>query len=253
MNDPDELRLPEEEAGDYYAQRDEEVSHPRTVKELDSDDQPREKAEKYGCGALSTADLWALVLRTGLPGKPITDLCRDIMRQNDGSLHALERRDRREMLKIKGIGKTKAIQIEAVMEIVRRYCAEMPTERVQIRSSVDIDRIMRHEIANLPHEEIWVVLLNRSNHVIGTKKITSGSATASVFDVKAIMKNAILENAEGLILCHNHPSGNLNPSPQDDQITRQCKQAAETLQLRMLDHVILSPAGCYSYADSSRL
>ncbi len=231
----------------------EESLQPRTVKDLDSDDQPREKAEKYGCGALSTADLLALILRTGLPGKPITDLCRDILRQNDGSLHNLERRDRRELLKIKGIGKTKAIQIEAVMEIVRRYCAETLSERPQIRVSADIDSLMRHHVANLPHEEIWIILLNRSNHVICTRKITSGSATASVFDVKAIMKNAILENAEGLILCHNHPSGNLKPSVQDDEITRQCRQAAETLQIRMLDHIIISQAGYYSYSDNLRL
>ena len=144
----------------YEAQAD---VRPKTVKELDVDDQPREKAEKYGCGSLSTADLWALILRTGLPGKPITELCRDLMRENDGRLHNLERRDRREILQIKGIGKTKAIQIEAVLEIVRRYCNEELSERPVISCANDIDRLMRHRIANLGHEEIWVVLLNRKN------------------------------------------------------------------------------------------
>lgn len=234
----------------YEAQAD---VRPKTVKELDVDDQPREKAEKYGCGSLSTADLWALILRTGLPGKPITELCRDLMRENDGRLHNLERRDRREILQIKGIGKTKAIQIEAVLEIVRRYCNEDLSERPVISCANDIDRLMRHRIANLGHEEIWVVLLNRKNAVISTRRITSGSATASVFDVKAVMKNAILENAEGLVLCHNHPSGNLRPSVQDDQITRACREACETLQLRMLDHLIIAPQGYYSYLDESRL
>lgn len=247
------MKQPAADGTRRYAEHEEEQQKPRTVKEFDSDDQPREKAEKYGCGALSTADLWALVLRTGLSGKPVTELCRDMMRANDGSLHNLERRDRREILQIKGIGKTKAIQIEAVMEIVRRYCDEKLSERPQIRMSADIDRLMRHRIANLPHEEVWVILLNRSNHVIRTRRITSGSATASVFDIKAIMKNAILENAEGLILCHNHPSGNLRPSVQDDDITRQCRAAADTLQLRLLDHVIISSAGYYSYSDESRL
>lgn len=231
----------------------ETASRPKTVKELDIDDQPREKAEKLGCTALSTADLWALILRTGLPGKPITDLCRDLMRENDGRLHNLERRDRREILKIKGIGKTKAIQIEAVLEIVRRYCNEELSERPVITCSRDIDKLMRHRIANLGHEEIWVILLNRKNAVTGIRRMTSGSATASVFDVKAVMKNAILENAEGIVLCHNHPSGNLRPSPEDDNITRICREACETLQLRMLDHLILGPQGYYSYLDESRL
>ena len=231
----------------------ETASRPKTVKELDMDDQPREKAEKLGCAALSTADLWALILRTGLPGKPITDLCRDLMRENDGRLHNLERRDRREILQIKGIGKTKAIQIEAVLEIVRRYCNEELSERPVISCSRDIDKLMRHRIANLGHEEIWVILLNRKNAVTGIRRMTSGSATASVFDVKAVMKNAILENAEGIVLCHNHPSGNLRPSPQDDDITRICREACEILQLRMLDHLILGPQGYYSYLDKSRL
>lgn len=229
------------------------AERPRTVKELDADDQPREKAEKHGCGALSTADLWALILRTGLPGKPITELCRDLMRENGGRLHDLERRDRREILKIKGIGKTKAIQIEAVMEIVRRYCGEELSERPCVASSADIDRLMRHRIANLDHEEIWVILLNRRNTVISVRRITSGSATASVFDVKNVMKNAILENAEGLILCHNHPSGNLRPSPQDDGITRVCREACATLEIRMLDHLIISSEGYYSYLDEGRI
>lgn len=228
-------------------------SRPRTVKDFDTDDQPRERAEKYGCGVLPTADLFAIVLRTGLPGKPITELCRDIMRANEGSLRKLERRDRRELLKIKGIGKTKAIQIEAVMEIARRFGSETPLERTVIRSKEDIDRLMRYKIANLPHEEIWIILLDRANQVISTRRMTSGSSTATVFDVKAIIKNALLENAEGLVLCHNHPSGNLRPSAQDDDITRICRDACNMMQLRMLDHVILSNVDSYSYHDNGRL
>lgn len=230
-----------------------EIPAKKTVKDLDRDDQPREKAEKYGCGVLSTADLWALILRTGLPGKPITELCRDLMRENNGRLHDLERRDRLEILKIKGIGKTKAIQIEAVLEIVRRYCNEELSERPIISCSTDIDRLMRHRIANLGHEEIWAIFLNRRNMVIGMRRITSGTSTESVFDVKAVIKNALLENADGLILCHNHPGGTLMPSPQDDNITRICREACKTLQLRMLDHLILSAKGYYSYLDKSRL
>lgn len=224
-----------------------------TVKEMDPDDQPREKAMKHGCKVLPTADLWALILRTGLPGKPITEMCRDLMRACDGRLFNLERMERRQLMAVKGIGATKALQIEAVMEMIRRYCNEAVGERVKIRSSKDIYDTMRHEIGNLPHEEIWALFLNRANEVIGRERITQGSAVASVFDMRKILKEALLRNAEGLVLCHNHPSGNLMPSPQDDSITRKMKSGCEAMDLRFLDHLIVTADGFYSYCDQSRL
>lgn len=231
----------------------EEPRRPMTVKEMDPDDQPREKAMKHGCKVLPTADLWALILRTGLPGKPITEMCRDLMRACDGRLFNLERMERRQLMAVKGIGATKALQIEAVMEMIRRYCNEAVGERVKIRSSKDIYEVMRHEIGNLPHEEIWALFLNRANEVIGRERITQGSSVASVFDMRKILKEALLRNAEGLVLCHNHPSGNLTPSPQDDSITRKMKSGCEGMDLRFLDHLIVSADGFYSYCDQSRL
>lgn len=225
----------------------------KTVKEFDIDDQPREKAEKYGCGVLSTADLLALILRVGLPGKPITELCRDIMRDNDGKLRSLERKTREEILHTKGIGLTKAIQIEAVMELIRRYNREENTDKRFIRCSADAYSVIKDEIGNLDHEEIWVILLNRRNEIIKQMRTTSGSATASVFDVKAILKSALLANAEGIIMCHNHPSGNLSPSPQDNIITQDCKKACATMSIRLLDHLIISTDGYFSYADNNNL
>lgn len=231
----------------------EEPRRPMTVKEMDPDDQPREKAMKHGCKVLPTADLWALILRTGLPGKPITEMCRDLMRACDGRLFNLERMERRQLMAVKGIGATKALQIEAVMEMIRRYCNEAVGERVKIRSSKDIYDTMRHEIGNLPHEEIWALFLNRANEVIGRERITQGSAVASVFDMRKILKEALLRNAEGLVLCHNRPSGNLMPSPQDDSITRKMKSGCEAMDLRFLDHLIVTADGFYSYCDQSRL
>lgn len=231
----------------------EEPRRPMTVKEMDPDDQPREKAMKHGCKVLPTADLWALILRTGLPGKPITEMCRDLMRACDGRLFNLERMERRQLMAVKGIGATKALQIEAVMEMICRYCNEAVGERVKIRSSKDIYDTMRHEIGNLPHEEIWALFLNRANEVIGRERITQGSSVASVFDMRKILKEALLRNAEGLVLCHNHPSGNLTPSPQDDSITRKMKSGCEAMDLRFLDHLIVTADGFYSYCDQSRL
>lgn len=225
----------------------------RTVKEMDEDQQPREKAEKYGVEILSVPELLAILLRTGTPGYPITELCRDIMRNNEGSLHKLERRTRQELCEMKGIGTTKAIQILAVLELIKRYFHEDIPVDEPIKSSSNIFERMRHRIGNLDHEEIWMLLINRQNRVIKEFRLTSGTGTASVFDPKQAIKLAILENADGMILCHNHPSGTLRPSPQDDMLTRELKEACKFMHIRLLDHLIVTPNGYYSYNDSSRL
>lgn len=225
----------------------------KTVKEMDADQQPREKAMKFGIETLSVPELWAIILRIGSQGYPITELCRDLMRNNDGSLHKLERRTLPELCELPGIGEMKAVQIMAVMQLIKNYCIEDIPMEDPIRSSSQIFDRMRHIIGNLDHEEIWMLLLNRQNRVIKEIKLTSGTGTASVFDTKKAIKHAILENAEGLILCHNHPSGTLRPSPQDDNITRDLKEACRFMNIRLLDHVIVTPNGFYSYNDSSRL
>lgn len=225
----------------------------KTVKEMDEDQQPREKAEKYGVGVLSVPELWAIILRTGTPGYPITELCRDLMRKNGGLLHKLERRTKQELCEERGIGTTKAIQILAVMEILRRYRREDIPMDEPIRSSSQIYEIMGNEIGNLDHEEIWMLLLNRQNRIIKQVRLTSGTSTSSVFDTKAALKTAILESAEGIILCHNHPSGTLKPSGQDDNLTRDLKEACRFMNIKLLDHVIVTPKGYFSYNDSGRL
>lgn len=229
-----------------------ESERPRTVKDFDPDDQPREKAEKHGCGVLSVPDLWALILRTGTPGTPITSLCRDMMRQNGGKLHQLERRTRKELRGIKGIGLTKSIQIEAVMELMRRYAAEEPLQEQPVTGAEHIFKRMKYVIGNLPHEEIWLLLLNRRNQVIREICLSRGTSSASLFDVRAAIKHAIMENAEGVILVHNHPSGGTRPSDCDDRITREFKEACGFMKLRLLDHVIVTADAFYSYHDSGR-
>ena len=233
--------------------KDEQPPRPLTVKDMDVDDQPRERALKYGISTLSTPDLWALILRTGLPGKPITQLCRDLMRDNEQSLFKLERKSLKEIMTTKGIGQTKGLQILAAMEITRRYNREKVGEKYIITSSQAIYDLMRSEIGNLSHEEIWAIYLGRRNDVILKKRISTGSATASIFDVKSILKEALLIDAQGLALVHNHPSGNLVPSGSDDQITRKMKEGAQIMDLRMVDHLIISASGFYSYYDSGRL
>lgn len=224
-----------------------------TVKEFDADDQPRERAKRYGISSLCNADLFALILRTGLPGYPVTALCRDLMKMNQNLFLNLERCSREQIMEIKGIGETKALQIEAVMEIVRRYSRERVGDRINITSPEVIYDVMKPEIANLPHEEIWALFVNRQNQIIGKMRISQGSSVASVFDLKKVIKNALMARAEGIVLCHNHPSGNLRPSPDDDRITRKLREACDTLELRLLDHVIVTTDGFYSYSSSSAI
>ncbi|MDE6228041.1 MAG: DNA repair protein RadC [Muribaculaceae bacterium] len=223
---------------------------PKTVKELDPDQQPREKAEKYGCAVLSVPELWALILRTGLTGLPITDLCRNLMRDNDNSLHRLERRTRQELRGIKGIGPTKSVQVEAVMELIKRYCQEDIPLDESITDSSQIFNRMKLKIGNLDHEEVWVLFLNRRNQVVKEMCMTIGTSVASLFDVKKILKMALLENAEGVILCHNHPSGGIQPSPQDKQITLELKKGCDIMKLRLLDHVIVTATRFFSFHDN---
>ena len=165
----------------------------------------------------------------------------------------LERRTRQEILGIKGLGKLKALQIEAVMELIRRYNGEPPAENPRIRCSADIYATVRQTLGGLDHEEVWVLLLNRRHEAVKFVQLSKGGWSSSIFDVKMLIKEALLENASSLALCHNHPSGNLNPSPQDDNITRVCKQACGTMELNMIDHLIVTADSYYSYADQGRL
>lgn len=228
-----------------------------TIKQMNREERPRERAMLFGIQSLTTAELLAIILRTGQQGLPVTDLCRQLMSDNNNSLLRLEQRSREELMLTRGIGEAKALQVEAMMEIMRRYRREaLECESRQyniIKSARNIFEIMRHRIANLDHEEVWILLLNRRNQLIKEIRISSGGTAASIFDAKMIMKRALLENAEGIAMTHNHPSGNLRPSPQDDQITHKLAEACRIMDIRMIDHVIVSNDGYFSYNDEGRL
>lgn len=215
---------------------------------------PMEKAEKYGIKTLEPSELLAIILRTGQPGMPITEMTADLMRRNQGKLKVLERRSREELMEIPGIGRVKAFQIEAVLEIMRRYNIEKLGDRVIIRSPDDIFSYMQPEAAPLLVEKIWVLLLDRKNGVIERIQVSSGGTSATVFDLKTILRRVLLvQGVETVIMVHNHPSGSLKPSPQDDEITRLLFEGCKYLGLRMVDHIIVTQESYYSYADSSRM
>lgn len=213
-----------------------------------------EKAEKYGIKALEPSELLAIILRTGQPGCPVTELTAELMKRNEGKLKVLERRTRGELMALPGIGRVKAFQIEAVLEIMRRYNMETLGDRLVFRSSDDIFRYMQPEAAPLTTEHIWILLINRKNALIERRLVSSGGTTATVFDLKTILRQVLLNpGVEGIIMVHNHPSGNLVPSPQDDQITRMLAEGSRYVGLRLLDHVIITQDSFYSYADTGRL
>ena len=215
---------------------------------------PMEKAEKYGISKLSPSELLAIILRTGQPGFPVTELTADLMSRNENKLKVLERRTREELMMLPGIGRVKAFQIEAVLEIMRRYNMEKLGDRPVIRSSKDIHLYMQDKASRLTTECIWILLLNRQNAIIECRQVSSGGTSATVFDLKNILRQILLNpGIEGVIMVHNHPSGTLRPSPQDDNITRQLCQGCNYLGIRMLDHVIVTQDGHYSYADEDRL
>lgn len=215
---------------------------------------PMEKAEKYGFQALSTSELLAIVLRVGQPGIPVTKMTAELMRRNNGKLKVLERRSREELMELPGIGRVKAFQIEAVLEIMRRYNIEKLGDRLVIRGASDIFQFMQPKAAPLAVEHIWIILLNRTNAVIDCLTVSQGGSSATVFDLKTILRSVLLTpGIESVIMVHNHPSGSLKPSPQDDDITRRLTRGCEYLGLRMLDHVIVTQDGFYSYSDEGRL
>lgn len=225
-----------------------------TVKEFDPNDRPREKALNFGIHTLSKAELLALILRTGTVSRPITDICKELLQSCGDSLCHLTRKNTKELMMVNGIGAVKAQQIEAIMELNKRFHEEKAHDAmIAIKSSTDIWNNMRYEIGNLNHEEVWLLTLSQRNSIIGRHKLTSGNYNSSLFDVKPAMKHAILDEAISIALVHNHPSGNLNPSGSDDNITRSIKTAANSLNIRVLDHVIVTTDDFYSYSDNGRL
>lgn len=227
---------------------------PLTMKEFAPEEQPREKALRKGCESLSIPELLALILRTGSIGNPIIRMTESLIASNGGSLHSLARRTLKELQFTPGMGTTKSLQVLAIMELAKRYYLEESSSNPTIiKTPADIYSLMRMEIGNEPQEQIWIITLSRRNSVINRHHLTTGSAVASVFDLKRALKRAILDEASSIVLCHNHPSGNLKPSPQDDQITHSLQKAAQLMDLRLMDHVIISAEGYYSYSNEGRL
>lgn len=217
-------------------------------------DKPREKLLKHGTAALSDTELLAILLRTGTTQETVVELARRLLASVHNNLDELGKLTIGTLQKnFKGIGETKAITLIAALELGRRRKLAQALERPQIRCSEDVAHYFQPMLADLPHEEFWTMTLNRQNKVIGTNCISKGGISTTVVDTKLIMRNAIEQLAGGLILCHNHPSGNQQPSTHDQNITAKLKEACQLFDIQLIDHVIIAGKGFYSFADNNRL
>ncbi len=225
------------------------------IQDLGDDDKPREKALSLGIRSLSDAELIAIIFGGGLPGMSVVDLARKILHDCDNRVDNLARLSMNELMsKYKGVGQAKAVSLVAAFELGRRNREQSEgNQRPVIKSSEDVRTLMAPLLEGLEYEEFWVLMLSRSNQVTYKRCVSQGGTAATVVDVKLLLKRAIDCLAEGLILVHNHPSGNHLPSAEDDRLTRQIKEGAKILGMRVLDHVIIARGRMYSYNDEGRL
>jgi DNA repair protein RadC len=214
------------------------------------EDRPREKMMQYGTSTLSDAELLGILISSGTKDKSAVDLGSELLALVNNNLNSLGKLTIADLTKIHGIGNARAVTIAAALELGRRRkLAEIP-QVVQIKCSKDVADIFQPILSDLQHEEFWVLFLNRSNRVIGRMKLSQGGISGTVTDVRLVLKKAIETLASGIIVCHNHPSGNLNPSESDSKITQKIKEAGTLLDVQLLDHLIISDKDYYSFADN---
>lgn len=214
------------------------------------EDRPREKLMQNGTASLSDAELLGILISSGTKNKSAVDLGRELLARTGNNLNALGKLAISDLRKTRGIGPARAVTIAAALELGRRRRLSDAGEPQSIKCSRDVADIFQPVLADLPHEEFWVLLLNRSNRVIDRMKLSQGGIAGTVTDVRLIMKKAVECLASGIIVCHNHPSGNLNPSESDSKITQKIKEAGNLMDIQLLDHIIISDRDYYSFADN---
>lgn len=227
----------------------------RLIADLSDEEKPREKAISKGIRALSNAELMAVIFGGGLPGVSVVDMSRDILSKVDNKLSNLAKMPIPAMVKeFQGVGNAKAVALSAAFELGLRCRDENQSQRpVTVRGSDDAYRYIRHRFEHLDHEEFWIIILNRANRIVADVCISSGGTAMTVVDVKMIVSQSLSRMASSIILAHNHPSGNLTPSSQDDALTRKVTGAMALMDMKVLDHLIVTDNGFYSYNDEGRM
>lgn len=224
-----------------------------SIKNWSEEDRPREKLLQKGKNSLSNAELIAILIGSGSRNESAVALSKRILASTDLNLNEMGKLSINDLMHFKGIGEAKAITIIAAMELGRRRRGEEALEKKKITSSSSVFELMQPIIGELPHEEFWIVYLNNSNKVLQKIQLSKGGITGTLVDVRLVLKTALQLGAVGLILAHNHPSGTLKPSQADKQITQKLKKAGESLDINVLDHVIITEKAYFSFADESLL
>lgn len=220
-----------------------------SIKDWAKDDRPREKLLIKGKGALSDAELLAILIASGNRHESAVELSKRILQSLGNNLNRLAKLSVNDLIKFKGIGEAKAISIIASLELGRRRRTADVLEKAKIGGSKDAFQILQLKLEDLPHEEFWVMLLNRANKVIDTKLVGRGGVSSTVVDSKVIFSFALESLASGIILAHNHPSGNLKPSNSDIRLTKKIVDAGKIMEVPVLDHIIVGDNDYFSFAD----
>lgn len=226
-----------------------EESKPLNIKDWNPEDRPREKLLLKGTSALSDAELIAILIGSGTANLSAVEVSKKVLQQGNNSLNQLAKLSVKDLMKTKGIGEAKAITIVAALELGRRRKETDQEEKPKIGTSKDAYDQLKGDLIDLPHEEFWVLLLNRAHRVIKKKKISEGGVSGTVADPKIIYKMALEELASGIVIAHNHPSGNLTPSQSDIDLTKKLKEAGRFLEIQLLDHLIIAGTKYFSFAD----
>lgn len=217
------------------------------------EDRPREKMMLHGIATLSDAELLAILIGSGNTEDSAVELMRKVLNDYHNNLNELGKTTVDELCHYKGIGPAKAITILAASELGKRRKEEEIKERKAILSSRDVYQYFHPLMCDLPTEEFWVLLLNQAFKVIDRVRISTGGLASTTVDVRCILREALLKRAVAMALCHNHPSGSLRPSREDDGLTEEVNKAAKVMNIRLIDHVILTDGNFYSYADGGRI
>ena len=224
-----------------------------TIAHWSEDDQPREKLRDKGPQALSDAELLAILIGSGTPGVSAVDLMQQILRDCHNNLNTLGKMTIRELMDYKGVGEAKAITILAACELGKRRQMERPEERPDLGTATRIYNYMHPVMQDLDVEEFWLLLMNQNYRLIKQVRLSHGGITEVAVDIRIIMREAVLANATILAVCHNPPSGNLNPSVQDNQLTATLQNACKLMRIHLLDHVIITDGAYFSYHEEGRI
>ncbi len=224
-----------------------------TINKWAEEDRPREKLIALGAEALSNAELLAILIGSGSTKESAVDLMKHIMNDCQNNLNTLGKMTIRELTQYTGMGPAKAVSVLAACELGKRRQAEQAEERAKINSALAIYNVMLPKMQDLDVEEAWILLLNQNYKLIHKERVSRGGITGVSVDVRIIMREALLHNATVIAFCHNHPSGGLHPSREDDSLTQSIRKACELMRLHFLDHVIITDGAYYSYHEQGRL